>query len=261
MSSAAAQAHNGNAATPTTGAQNGPGEKPPREEHHEAHDASNVSSRGPFKEPVNSVTHLIGAVLALVATVLLLLVSDGSPRAIVSLAIFGISSVVLFTSSTLLHAVRAGPNVERWLRRLDHAAIFVLIAGSYTPIALIAMQPDFSGWGWTLFGVVWGIAIAGLVFKLLWIGAPRWLSTALYLAMGWLVVIAIVPVARSLGLTNMTWLIIGGLFYTVGAVIYALKKPNLWPGVLGFHELWHLFVLAGWGSHLVIVFRLATLSN
>lgn len=232
-----------------------------RAEHHEARDASNVAARGPFKEPVNALTHLLGAVVALIATVLLLVVSDGSPRSLVSLAIFGLSSVLLFSSSTLLHAVRAGPELERWLRRLDHAAIFVLIAGSYTPIALMAMQPDFSGWGYTLFGVVWGIAVAGLVFKLLWIGAPRWLSTALYLAMGWLVVIAIVPVARSLGLTNMGWLIAGGLFYTVGAVIYALKRPNPWPGVLGFHELWHLFVLAGWGSHLVIMFRLATLSG
>ncbi len=226
-------------------------------EHHEARDAANVAQRGPFKEPVNSITHLIGAVLALVATVALLFVSNGGARAIVSLLIFGLSSVLLFSSSTLLHAVRAGPRLEQWLRRLDHAAIFVLIAGSYTPIALIAMQPQFSGWGWTLFGVVWGIALAGLVFKLLWIGAPRWLSTALYLAMGWLVVIAIVPVARSLGFTNMSWLIAGGLFYTVGAVIYALKRPNPWPGVLGFHELWHLFVLAGWGSHLVMMFRLA----
>ncbi len=230
-------------------------------EHHEAGDASNVSTKGPFKEPVNAITHLVGAVLAVVATAMLLLVSDGSPRSVVSLAIFGVSSVALFSASTLLHAVRAGPEVETWLRRMDHAAIFVLIAGSYTPIALIAMQPHFSGWGWSLFGVVWGIAVAGLIFKLLWISAPRWLSTALYLAMGWLVVVAIVPVARSLGVTNMSWLIVGGLFYTVGAVIYALKKPNLWPGVLGFHELWHLFVLAGWGSHLVIMFRLAVAAS
>jgi hemolysin III len=198
--------------------------------------------------------------MAIGATVSLLLVSDGSPRAIVSLTIFGLASVLLFSASTLLHAVRAGPVLERWLRRLDHAAIFVLIAGSYTPIALLAMQPRFAGWGWTLFGVVWGIALAGLVFKLLWINAPRWLSTALYLAMGWLVVIAIVPVAKSLGVTNMTWLGVGGAFYTVGAVIYGTKRPNPWPGVVGFHELWHLFVLAGWACHLVMVFRVAQAS-
>lgn len=232
--------------------------KRPVPEHHEANDAANVSATGPFKEPVNAITHLVGALFAVAATVALLLVSDGSPRTVVSLAIYGVSSVLLFSASTLLHAVRAGPRLERWLRRLDHAAIFVLIAGSYTPIALIAMQPSFAGWGWTLFGVVWGIALAGLVFKLLWIGAPRWLSTALYLAMGWLVVLAIVPVARSLGLTNMTWLGLGGAFYTVGAVIYGLKRPNPWPGVFGFHELWHLFVLAGWGCHLVMMFRVAT---
>jgi hemolysin III len=150
--------------------------------------------------------------------------------------------------------------LERWLRRLDHAAIFVLIAGSYRPSALIAMPPRFSGWGWTLFGLVWGVAVAGLIFKLLWINAPRWLSTALYLAMGWLVVLAIVPVAKSLGVTNMSWLGLGGAFYTVGAVIYATKRPNPWPGVIGFHELWHLFVLAGWACHLVMCFRVAQAS-
>ena len=120
--------------TDTTGPVNGEdhqADEPADNEHHEAHDASNVSSRGPFKEPVNSITHLVGAVLALVATVLLLIVSDGSPRTMISLAIFGLSSVMLFSASTLLHAVRAGPTLERWLRRLDHAAIFVLIAGSY----------------------------------------------------------------------------------------------------------------------------------
>ncbi len=210
-----------------------------------------------FREPVNSLTHLAGILLAAVATVVLQVVTDGGVLARVALALFGFSSVLLYTASTLLHAIKADPAKETWLRRLDHGAIFVLIAGSYSPVVLIAMQPDFATWGWILFGVVWAAAVAGIVFKLLWITAPRWLSTALYLVMGWLVVVAIVPVVNSLGEVNTWWLAAGGLFYTVGAVIYATKRPDPVPGVFGYHEIWHLFVLAGWGAHLVMAFRLA----
>lgn len=210
-----------------------------------------------LREPVNSLTHLAGAAFAVVVTVLLIVFSGGGALSVVAFALFGVSSIVLFTASTLLHAVHAGPKGAQRLRRLDHAAIFVLIAGTYTPITLVAMQPTYATWGWVLFGVAWGVAFAGVVFKMLWIGAPRWLSTGLYLAMGWLVVVAIVPVARSLGAASMTWLGIGGAFYTVGAIIYATKRPNLAPGVFGFHELWHLFVLAGWAAHVVVMFRVA----
>lgn len=210
-----------------------------------------------LKEPVNALTHMAGAALAVAATVVLAVLARGDTTALMAFLVFGLASVILFTASTLLHAVRAGPTGERWLRRLDHGAIYVLIAGSYTPITLVAMQPERAVLGWWLFGLVWLCAVGGLVFKTLWLGAPRWLSTALYLAMGWLVVLAIVPVARSLGTVNTVWLALGGLFYSVGAVIYALKRPRLWPDVFGYHELWHLFVLAGWGCHFVMMVRLA----
>lgn len=229
-------------------------EERPRSEQAERETRGGLSA---LREPVNSLTHFFGVLAAIAATVALLLISGGGVRAVVSFAIYGASSILLFSASTLLHAVRAGPNLERWFRRLDHAAIFVLIAGSYTPIALVAMQPRFAGWGWTLFAVVWGVAAAGVLFKLLWITAPRWLSTGLYLAIGWLVVAAIVPVTRSLGTQSTIWLAVGGLFYTVGAIVYATKRPNPAPGVFGYHEIWHLFVLAGWGAHLVIMVRLA----
>ncbi|MBX3139826.1 MAG: hemolysin III family protein [Trueperaceae bacterium] len=209
-----------------------------------------------FKEPVNALTHLAGAVLAVGATVALAVLARGDAMAVAAFLVFGATSVLLFTASTLLHAVRAGPGAERWLRRFDHGAIYLLIAGSYTPITLVALQPQRATLGWWLFALVWLCAVGGLVFKTFWLNAPRWLSTALYLAMGWLVVLAIVPVARSLGTANTVWLGLGGLFYSVGAVIYALKRPRLWPGVFGFHELWHLFVLAGWGCHLVMMVRL-----
>ncbi len=228
--------------------------KRPRNEELEEQARGRLSA---LREPVNSLTHFFGVLASVAATVVLLVLSGGGVRALVSFGIYGLSSILLFSASTLLHSVRAGPNAERWFRRLDHAAIFVLIAGSYTPIALVAMQPRFAGWGWTLFGVVWGVALAGVLFKLLWITAPRWLSTALYLAMGWLVVAAIVPVARSLGTQSTVWLAVGGFFYTVGAFVYATRRPDPIPGVFGYHEIWHLFVLAGWGAHLVIMVRLA----
>ncbi len=210
-----------------------------------------------FREPVNAVTHLIGAVAAVCATVVLAVLARGARVALVAFLVFGVSSVVLFGASTLLHAVWADPGQERWLRRLDHGAIYLLIAGSYTPVTLVALRPESPVLGWWLFGLVWAFALGGLLFKVFWLGAPRWLSTALYLAMGWLVVIAIGPVARALGAVNLGWLIAGGIFYSVGAVVYASKRPRLWPGVFGFHELWHLFVLAGWACHLVMMIRLA----
>lgn len=211
-----------------------------------------------FKEPVNALTHLAGAVIAAAATVVLVVLAWDDPLAVFAFLVFGVSSVVLFSASTLLHSVRAGPRGERHLRRLDHGAIYVLIAGSYTPVALVALGSTRPGLGWWLFGIVWLLAGLGLLFKILWLGAPRWFSTALYLAMGWLVVLAIGPVAAALGSSNLTWLIIGGAFYSVGAVIYATKRPVLLPGVFGFHELWHLFVLAGWACHLVMMVRLAS---
>lgn len=216
-----------------------------------------VSAPRGLREPVNSVTHLAGAVVALMATVILLFVARGSALTYFALTVFGLSSVLLFTASTLLHAVRTGPVATSWLRRFDHAAIFVLIAGTYTPVLLIALRPAAPALAWWLFAVVWLVALAGVVFKVYWITAPRWLSTGLYLAMGWLVVLAIVPIARALGLGGMLWLGVGGLFYTVGAVIYGAKRPDPWPKVFGYHEIWHLFVLAAWAAHVVLAFRLA----
>ena len=210
-----------------------------------------------LREPVNGITHMIGVALALVVTVVLAFVADGGALDLVALLVFGVSSMVLFAASSLLHSVRASPATETWLRRFDHGAIFVLIAGSYTPVLLIAVRPDYPVLSWWLFAVIWVLAAAGVIFKLAWITAPRWLSTGLYLAMGWLVVLAIVPVARSLGATNMWWLAAGGLLYSVGAAIYGTKRPDPVPGVFGYHEIWHLFVLAGWACHATLMFRLA----
>ena len=206
-----------------------------------------------LREPVNSLTHFVGILLSVAGLVALIVLSAGEPWRTVSFAIYGGALVLLYTASTLLHALRVGARSLRWLRIFDHAAIFVLIAGSYTPITLVTLQQGKPVWGWALFGFVWGVALLGVIFKLFWLEAPRWLSTALYLLMGWLALVAIVPIVQTLPPGGVLWLVLGGLFYSVGAIIYGLKKPDWFPGLLGYHELWHLFVLAGSACHFVMM--------
>lgn len=206
-----------------------------------------------LKEPVNTLSHFVGALLSLVGLVVLLALSNGDPWRTTSFAIYGTTSVLLYTASTLLHALKVGPRAERWLRRLDHAAIFALIAGSYTPITLVTLRPDHATIGWTILAIIWSLAILGVVFKLVWLDAPRWLSTALYVLMGWLAAFAIVPLVQALPVGGLFWLTLGGLFYTAGAVVFALQRPNLVPKLLEYHELWHLFVLAGGASHFLLM--------
>jgi len=208
-----------------------------------------------LREPVNALTHALGALLGVAGLVVLLVLADGQPMRIVSAAIYGASLIVLFTASTLLHAVHAGLRTLRRLRVFDHAAIFILIAGSYTPVTLVTLQEVQPALGWSLFGVVWGLAILGVVFKVVWIGAPRWISVALYLLLGWLAVIALRPLAVALPAAGLTWLVLGGVAYSVGAIIYGLKKPDFFPRVFGYHELWHVFVLLGATAHYVMIAR------
>ncbi len=213
-----------------------------------------------FREPANALTHLIGLVLAVVGTVTLIVVSVGDPWRLASALVFGASMVLLYTASTLLHGVRAGPGVIKRLRVFDHAAIFVLIAGTYTPITLVSLRLVSPAWSWALFATVWGLALLGVVFKLFWIGAPRWLSVALYVGLGWLAVVAVAPLLTALPVGALVWLMAGGLFYTGGAIIYARKRPDPWPHTFGFHALWHLFVLAGTACHFVMVLAYVVLA-
>jgi len=206
-----------------------------------------------LKEPFNAVSHAIGIVLALAGGAYLVLSSGGAPWRAWSFVAFTLSSVGLFTSSTLLHAVRARPRLEERLRRADHAAIFVLIAGSYTPITLVSLRSAGSTWSLPLFLAVWVLALAGVVFKLAWFHAPRWLSTALYLLLGWMAIAVLGPLARALPPGGLALLAAGGVLYSVGAAVYALKRPDPAPGVVGYHGLWHLFVLGGWGAHFALM--------
>ncbi len=206
------------------------------------------------RDPWSSLTHLAGAALSVVGLVALLLAAaaEGNVWHTVSFAIFGSSLILLYLSSGLYHALPLSPEGVLRMRRLDHIMIFLLIAGTYTPFCLTALRGP---WGWSLFGIVWGIAAGGIAMKIWWLQAPRWITAGVYLGMGWVIIVAIVPLVRVMPAGGLFWLVGGGLAYSGGAVIYALKRPNPWPGVFGFHEVWHLFVMAGSACHFVGVYR------
>jgi hemolysin III len=171
---------------------------------------------------------------------------------VVPFSIFGASLILLYAASAFYHLLPLSEKGNRTLRRIDHMMIYVLIAGSYTPFCLVALRGP---WGWGLLVPVWAAALGGMIMTFFWLSAPRWLYTFLYAAMGWGVVLATGPLLKALPSGGFTWLLIGGLFYTVGAVVYGTKWPRLKPGVFGFHELWHLFVMAGSLSHFWAVLR------
>lgn len=207
-----------------------------------------------LREPVSGLTHLAGVLLALIGLGVLLVRASGAGRVdqFVAFGVFGCSLVALYGASALYHLLPVSPAAVARLRRLDHVTIFILIAGTYTPICVLALE---GGWGAGLLGLVWTLALCGIVLKVLWMDAPRWLSVGLYLAMGWLAVIAASAIFRAVPSGGIAWILGGGLVYSAGAVIYGLKWPNLIPGVFGFHELWHLFVLAGSACHFWAMLR------
>jgi hemolysin III len=198
-----------------------------------------------IREPFNGASHLVGLVLACAGTWTLLSGAHGR-QAIGAFTIYGTTLILLYASSFLYHSLPLVGGPLRALRTLDHIAIYFLIAGTYTPVALVTLRSPL---GWSLLGAVWVIALAGIPFKLFYLDAPVWISTATYLAMGYLAVIAVVPLARTVPLRGVLWLIAGGAAYTVGAVIYSRRRPDPFPDRFGHHEIWHLLVMAGSACH------------
>lgn len=196
------------------------------------------------EEVANTATHALGLLLSIAALVgMILTVCDTAIEA-VSASIFGGSLILLYGSSTLYHAF-TGVRMKRIFQSLDHACIYLLIAGSYTPVTLISLRGP---WGWTLLGVVWSMALAGVIIKVVLPGKKdHWISTALYIVMGWLVVIAIGPLVRALPSAGLAWLVAGGLSYTLGVVFFA------WRSLRYSHAIWHLFVLGGSACHVVAI--------
>ncbi len=209
-----------------------------------------------FREPVSGFTHLFGAIISLVGLVLLiakkLMMPSYSPLGLLSVIVFGLSLIFLYTSSTVYHLICSKEKVILFLRKLDHSMIFVLIAGTYTPICLIALE---GLWRWALFIIIWSCALIGIIIKLTWFSAPRWLSTFFYIAMGWIAIFAISPLSKVLPKGAIVLLISGGVVYTIGGLIYALKWPKLNLKYWGFHEIFHLFVLGGSFLHYILVIQ------
>ncbi len=203
-----------------------------------------------LREPVNGLTHLGAALLSLGGLFALFYLGKDHPLKNLSLAIYGISLVLMFSTSAAYHLISAKPQVIHRLRKLDHSAIYLLIAGTYTPICL----HFFNGfWRWGLLSIIWGMAVTGVIVTLFYINKPRWISAGIYLIMGWFSVLGFQEMLNTMPTAALLWLLAGGLFFSIGAIIYATKKPNFFPGVFGFHEIWHIFVILGCFSHYVLV--------
>jgi hemolysin III len=217
-----------------------------------------------LRDPISAITHLAGAAAALVGLFYLL---NWSPQPVLiantgvelrsystlALSVYGASLFLMFLASGVYHSVIAGPAVIQALRKVDHSAIYLLIAGSYTPFCVLAFRGN---WQWGFLALIWGLAAIGILGKLIFIRAPRWFTAGVYVVMGWLSVFAMPEMLAVLPPGAVTWLAVGGVIYTLGAVVYVTKKLDFFPGRLGFHEIWHLFVLAGAGAHYLAVLKL-----
>ncbi|MCX6025444.1 MAG: hemolysin III family protein [Chloroflexi bacterium] len=203
-----------------------------------------------FRDPVSGLTHFWAAVAAALGLILLLILGRGAWLREASLLIYGLSLVLMFASSAAYHLVHSGPRLMHWLRTLDHSAIYLLIAGTYTPICL----HFFTGfWRWGMLFLIWALALIGIAVKFFILRGPRWLTAGIYLVMGWLAVSAIGEMLRVMPLGALVLLGLGALFFSLGAVIYIAKHPDFAPGVFGFHELWHVFVILGCLSHYLLI--------
>jgi len=203
-----------------------------------------------IREPFNAISHFAGAAAALIGVAVLLVKGAGSAARIAALLVYGASLLGLMCASGIYHSVSASPGASQIYRKLDHAAIYLLIAGTYTPFCVLA----FTGfWGRGMLAVIWTLALAGIAVKVLVIQTPRWLTAGVYVAMGWLSLLALREMLLRLAPVSIGWLLSGGILYTLGAVIYITRIGNFLPGKFGFHELWHVFVLLGAGAHYAAV--------
>lgn len=207
--------------------------------------------------PWSAITHGAGAVLAAIGTALLLfrcIQLELSVWHLVSFLIYGLSMVGLYTASTLYHCRNVSVKGRIALKKYDHASIYFLISGTYTPMCLVVLR-EYGSWGWGLFGVIWGLALIGLVLTLVWITAPRWLTAGIYIAMGWLALVAVIPLMRCLPAVGFFWVLGGGILYTIGGVLYAVKWPGRDNPRFGCHEIFHLFILLGSLFHFMLMYQ------
>ena len=209
-----------------------------------------------IKDPGSALTHFIAMILAIVAAIpLIRKVAYASGRfAAIAVAVFIVSMILLYAASTIYHTLDISEHVNKILKKIDHMMIFVLIAGTYTPVCLIVLGNPV---GYRLLALVWAIAVAGIVISALWINCPKWFSSMIYIAMGWVCLTAIKTIVASLTPGAFYWLLAGGIIYTIGGIIYALKLPlfNDRFKHFGSHEIFHLFVMGGSFCHYIVMFQ------
>ena len=208
-----------------------------------------------IKDPGTAITHFIGMLMAIFAAVPLLIKAAHEPSRIyvISIAIYAISLILLYAASTTYHTFNKSEKINTILKKIDHMMISVLIAGSYTPICLLVLKGKT---GIILLSIVWGIAIVGILIKAFWVYCPKWVSSVLYIGMGWTCVLAFTQLLNSMSPAAFGWLLAGGIIYTVGGVIYALKLPlfNSRHKYFGSHEIFHLFVMGGSACHFIVMY-------
>lgn len=203
-----------------------------------------------MKEPVNTWTHFITFLVAIVGLVFLILLSKDNVSKLVTMTIYGTSVILLYGASSLYHWVRTTPKKELILKKLDHIAIYLLIAGSYTPVFFYGLQ---GAWKWTMLIAVWSLAVIGAVLKIWFVQAPRYVSTSFYVTLGWIAVIPFFQLAGNLPVGAIVLMVTGGVVYTIGAIIYATQCFDFFPNRFGFHEIFHLFVMAGSAIHFAMM--------
>ncbi|WP_289020017.1 hemolysin III family protein [uncultured Ornithinimicrobium sp.] len=203
-------------------------------------------------ERFNTLSHLVGACLAALGTALLVVQASagGDPWKIVSFAVYGASLITLFVSSTLHHGLDRGPRFNEILRTLDYTSVFALIAGTVTPLVLVLFRSPF---GWAVLGTVWGIATLGIVVRSVWRQLPKSVTNTLYIALGWIPTVLLAE-GTTLPFGALVLMAVGGLVYSVGFVVFVVERPNPWPGVFGFHELWHLLVMIAAFLHFLLMY-------
>lgn len=208
-----------------------------------------------IREPGSAITHYIGMLLSLFAAAPLLVKAAGSgiPSAITAMGIFILAMILLYAASSIYHAVNVKDKVLKIFRKLDHSMIFILIAGTYTPVCMLVLGGKT---GMYLLALVWGIAIGGIVLKMCWINCPKWFSSVIYIAMGWVCVLVFPALWEKLPALAFAWLLAGGILYTVGGIVYALKLKgfNGAHKYFGSHEIFHLFVMAGSFCHFIVMY-------
>ena len=209
---------------------------------------------GRIRDPFSGISHFVGAGLALVGLGVLTAMAWGQPIKLLAFAVYGIGAVLLYLASAMYHSLHSD---SPWPQRLDHMAIYVMIAGTYTPVCLVALR---GGLGGTLLTIEWALALVGVAANLGFGGGPHWLRVGLYLGMGWLAALAMPQLRAAMPADAITWLVSGGVIYSLGTIIYATERPRLWPGRFGAHDLWHVFVLVASGCHFAMMLDIARLS-